>query len=612
MRSYIPLLTFILILCFETTYAQKHDYKWPLGAGSGVSDHVFFLDFGGVDTPSVLMRTDTMGTGVYAASYCSAVGNIELYSNGLWILNKEGGFVENSLGLNPTLPDWQTYNYPGSQSGFFLGKPDDPNIVYFISLDFGLHPAHQFPYEHVGQNLMVATIDLSANNGAGKVLEKNKILLTGTLMSPTACRHANGRDWWIMVSDADENRHYRLMLNPKGFSQPEMQPIGTKPNPIPYDGGNKGNQIVGNCFSPHGKYYADINDILGFSIFEFDRCSGLLSGERRVEYPSPLPTYPTWHRNGAGSGAVFSANDRLFYKTTKFNPGLQPWAFAGNIPYLLQYDLSEPNIAAKVDTINTTNWSFPFNLTDEKFLGAELGPDGRIYVVHSGLGYCTVQYPNERGKACKFIHDKPFFGVVIGSAIPYMPNYRLGPLDGSPCDTLGLNNIPVANFRVDDTLGLLSRYFYDLSHHEPATWLWNFGDGSNSTDQSPLHQYASEGIYQVCLTVSNQYGSDTYCKTLYLGVSGTKNPTAHSGISLFPNPAANFTRIAFSSPAPQACRAILYDLTGHLILSEAIAEGTNTHSIDLSSCPNGWYIVCITDHGKVVARETLGLARWRE
>nr|MBP6810458.1 hypothetical protein [Saprospiraceae bacterium] len=335
--------------------AQKHDYKWPLGLGPSWSDYNFFLDFNGIDTPSVTIRSDSMSTGAYTASYCNAAGEILLYSNGLWILNKMGDFVENSLGLNPTitLPEWHNYSYPGGQSGFFLENPDDPNMVFFISLDFGLHPAQEWPYIFVGQNLMVATIDLLANNGAGKVTEKNKILLTGTLMSPAACRHANGRDWWILVSDSDENRHYRLLFTPDGFSTPDTQYIGTKPNPIPYEGGNKSNQIVGNCFSPSGKYYTDINDQLGFSVFNFDRCNGLLSNERRVDYQPVSPSYPHEYRNTSGSGAIFSENEHFFYKTaTCYGPYFQ-FTPSGTIPYLLQFDLEADNLVLVVDTINT-------------------------------------------------------------------------------------------------------------------------------------------------------------------------------------------------------------------------------------------------------------------
>lgn len=569
---------------------------WPLGSGSNFSDYRFFYDFKSSDK---LLRVDTFSTGGYTASFCDKNGEILFFSNGLKILDKLGAIVENGEGLNPTVVEWQSYkSYPGGQSGFFLEKPGNENLIYFISLDFGLHPANKWPYKYVGQNLMVSTIDIAANNGTGKVLEKNKILLTGTLMSPAACRHANGRDWWILVSNADENIHYRVLLSPEGFSHPDTQFIGTKPNPIPFEGGNKNNYSIGNCFSPYGKYYTDINDYLGFSIFEFDRCSGVLSNERRVDYPPP--TYPNYYRNAPGSGAVFSSDEQLFYKTTTFDVGWEPWIPYGTLPYLLQYDLSFSNLSESVDTINiidSSDYHFPENITWDGYYGAELAPDGRIYVVHSGLGYCTVQYPNVKGRACKFVHDKPFFDVAIGSAIPYMPNYRLGPLDGSPCDTLGLNNIPVANFRMDDSLDFFTRYFYDLSHHEPVSWQWDFGDGAISTEQSPLHTYDSTGIYQVCLTVSNQYGSDTQCRTLFMGVSKTESPFVEHQIEISPNPFQDRLIITIGDNLPKPVFR-LYNQMGSLVREDVLSSGIN--SLELSQLKPGLYFWELKSKGEMI------------
>lgn len=582
----------LLFIGIHPVLSQKHDYMWPLGFGPNKSEFRFFCNFNS-DTPNIIVRPDTFSTGLYTASYSDKNGQILFFSNGQKIFDKNGAIVENGDGLNPTIVEWgadNMYSYPAGQSGFFLENIGDPNLLFFVSLDFGLHPANEWPYHFVGQNLMVATIDINANNGAGRVLEKNKILLTGTLMSPAACRHGNGLDWWVLVSDADENRHYRLLLGPDGFSMPDTQYIGTKPNPIPYEGGNKSNQIVGNCFSPSGKYYTDINDQLGFSIYNFDRCSGLLSNERRVDYPPVSPDYPHEYRNTSGSGAVFSENEHFFYKTaTCYGPYFQ-FTPSGTIPYLLQYDLGVDNLASAVDTINTidsTDYQWPTNITWEKYLGAELGPDGRIYLAHGGSGYHVVQYPNVKGKDCKLIHDKPFFDVVIGSAIPYMPNYRLGPLDGSPCDTLGLNNIPVANFRVDDSLGFLTRYFYDLSHHEPATWHWDFGDGSTSTEQSPLHVYNNAGIYQVCLTVSNQYGSDTHCRTLYLGVSSTETPIEQNQVEVSPNPFRSHLAVTVSKPQLRGGVFRLYDQMGKLVREKGLT--LDKTEIETDALPPGIY-----------------------
>lgn len=572
----------VLIFLTSALSAQKHDYMWPLGYNPETSAFRFFYNFN-TDTPSVSLRTDTYSTGLYSASYCDKNGQLMFFSNGLKIFDKNGAIVENGEGLNPTVVEWQTQlSYPGGQTGFFLENPSNASILYFISLDFGEHPAGQWPYVFVGKNVVVATIDITANNGAGKVLEKNRVLLTGTLMSPAACRHANGRDWWILTSNADENQHYRILLTPSGFSAPQTQAIGSKPSPLLI-----GNNLVGNCFSPQGQYYVDAHEQLGFSIFQFDRCSGLLSQEKRYDYPAPDPQTPNFRRYSYGSGAVFSPDEKLFYKTTKYNPAAAEWAVVGNIPYLFQFDLTAPDLAASIDTINTINplEYYPYALNLDGFYGAELGPDGRIYIVHQANSYCSVQYPNIRGKGCKFIHDKPFFDVQKGAAIPYMPNYRLGSLDGSACDTLGLNNIPVANFRVDDTLTMLSRYFYDLSHHEPANWHWNFGDGNTSTEQSPLHHFATPSIYQVCLTVSNTNGSDTQCRTLYIGVSATTSPENSVAVSITPNPFSGHIHVETAENFKHSFM-VLFDQTGRQVLTADIMGDTN---IDTHALPAGVY-----------------------
>ena len=36
-----------------------------------------------------------------------------------------------------------------------------------------------------------------------------------------------------------------------------------------------------------------------------------------------------------------------------------------------------------------------------------------------------------------------------------------------------------------------------------TSWMWDFGDGSGSTLQNPVHTYAAAGTYTVCLTAIN-------------------------------------------------------------------------------------------------------------
>ncbi len=52
--------------------------------------------------------------------------------------------------------------------------------------------------------------------------------------------------------------------------------------------------------------------------------------------------------------------------------------------------------------------------------------------------------------------------------------------------------------------------FYDESTVEPGgrivAWLWDFGDGTTSTEPSPTHRYQADGVYTVTLTVTSDEG----------------------------------------------------------------------------------------------------------
>ncbi|WP_141706473.1 DUF3344 domain-containing protein, partial [Methanosarcina sp. A14] len=51
--------------------------------------------------------------------------------------------------------------------------------------------------------------------------------------------------------------------------------------------------------------------------------------------------------------------------------------------------------------------------------------------------------------------------------------------------------------------------FTDASTGSPTSWLWDFGDGTNSTEQNPLHTYNEVGNYTVNLKVTNAAGSNS-------------------------------------------------------------------------------------------------------
>jgi uncharacterized repeat protein (TIGR01451 family) len=65
--------------------------------------------------------------------------------------------------------------------------------------------------------------------------------------------------------------------------------------------------------------------------------------------------------------------------------------------------------------------------------------------------------------------------------------------------------------------GMLVSFTDQSSGTPPFEYLWDFGDGITSTEQSPAHLYTSPGTYTVSLTVSAPCGIDVYETTVRAG-----------------------------------------------------------------------------------------------
>jgi len=86
---------------------------------------------------------------------------------------------------------------------------------------------------------------------------------------------------------------------------------------------------------------------------------------------------------------------------------------------------------------------------------------------------------------------------------------------------------------IPDTLECEAIYSYNISEEDPmevhftdesngniTDWEWNFGDGVTSNEQNPVHAYAEEGEYLVCLKVEHddslEYCIHFICETIIL------------------------------------------------------------------------------------------------
>ena len=90
---------------------------------------------------------------------------------------------------------------------------------------------------------------------------------------------------------------------------------------------------------------------------------------------------------------------------------------------------------------------------------------------------------------------------------------------------------PYAIFSIADTLKCTSNdvVFVDSSAGLSLQYTWDFGDGTTSAQQSPVHRYQNEGIYTVKLKVTDVYGCmDSMVKPASVTIS---NPIAAFTIS---------------------------------------------------------------------------------
>ena len=221
---------------------------------------------------------------------------------------------------------------------------------------------------------------------------------------------------------------------------------------------------------------------------------------------------------------------------------------------------------------------------------SQLGPDGKIYMISyfQTNTYHVIHDPDFSEEMSKIESNAFTIPNKNYANIPYFPNYRLGPIDGSLCDSLGIDNLPVANFRHETFTDTV--HFRDLSAGEPTDWYWTFGDEESSNEKHNNHIYASGGLYEVCLTVSNQNGSDTWCDTVQiLTTSAVEQQELSVESSIFPNPSDGLILLQTGQNLPRDSHFKVYDQAGRLVFEKALQSGFDKQNIEMYDLSNGIY-----------------------
>ncbi len=351
-----------------------------------------------------------------------SLGKPLFYSNGCEIINQKHEIMENGDEINIGGFEYgqtcaKTRGYGVNQGMLTLPWPGRPNQYAMLHLH-----RPDIPGPWYNRNLLLTTIDISRDSGFGAVTKKNQLVFQDTFCDMlTAVRHANGRDWWVVLPRYNKGRYYIFLLSPQGLSEPMVRDIG-----VPIDEYLWGVQAG---FSPNGKKYVNMSYSGGLQVFDFDRCSGNMES---VFHCEDLDFSASGGLYGAACGVAFSISSRFLYVGTGYN--------------LTQFDMRADDILSSKVHIGQYDGFGYFHSKDisplaTAFYQMMLAPNGKIYMsTPNGTKYLHIIHkPDSLGLACDFEQRGLNLFGYHGFGVPNFPHFRLYDLPGSPCDTLGIN-----------------------------------------------------------------------------------------------------------------------------------------------------------------------------
>ena len=331
-------------------------------------------------------------------------GILKAYSNGCFINHAGYNIMENGDDINSGVNRHETcdadFYAAGEQGALFIPNPIDSLQYYMIHASTVIQYS---PLKAWVDALRYSLIDMRYNNGLGKVIEKNKIIINDstTLADIGAVKHSNNHDWWIVVKKYFVGSDDKFLLTDNGIKFINNQQIGDTSNRYEDGGG------VVHIFSPNDGSkmvrYHPYDD--GFYLYDFDRSSGFLSNFERI------PVTDSLLKDG---GACFSPSGRFLYIGTYWD--------------LYQYDLKAVDVKSSEVHIAHYDGYRSLGIFRTMIGKMQWGPDCKIYVNcrNSMDALHVIHKPDEKGIACDFRQHDLKLPQTHSGTLPYFPNYRLG------------------------------------------------------------------------------------------------------------------------------------------------------------------------------------------
>ena len=422
----IPILMMILTILEQGYCQDKRGQQWIIGSYRGA-----IVEFQDTSRPIVnpVYQTPPFYFTQGHSNICdSTTGRLLFSCNGMILYDSNGVIMDNGDSLVPT-GAYTHYPFPNgllTQNSLILPKGSSGLYYVFVTtVSDSLYNAIWAP--QLGDRapfdlLMYNVVDINANGGLGKVVEKNRVLLQNVELHKIrmqACRHHNGRDWWLLKQGRyGTNEMYRFLVRPDTILGPFVQ---TLPSPA-YSTFDLFGQMA---FSPDGTKLAMVHCKMQELFFaDFDRCSGELSNPKIVSIPTDstgIPNAaPQYIMDSVIGGVCFSPNNNFVYVSKRYN--------------IYQYEWNEPDSSLawyRVQHGPDTTY-LPF----QNYNSLHNGPDGRIYIGNTAGQFkqmSVIDHPDTKGAGAGFCRKCLRLDDTTAMAFtspPGLPDFNLGAASG--------------------------------------------------------------------------------------------------------------------------------------------------------------------------------------
>ena len=526
MKKRLALFLFLIVSSTLLINAQQNNI-WYFGSKAGLN----FNPNGTQPIPAPL-QNGAMISDEGCSAISDASGNLLFYSNGITAYNKFHQIMPNGNNLAGDIS--------ACQSTIIVPQPGSTNIFYIFTTD-AIENAFSKGYNY-------SIVDMNDDNGNGDIIVKDQLLWLSCTERMTAARHANGTDVWLITNDNNSNTFRSWLITCNGLqATPVVSTVGVILDFSILS--NTGYMKV----SPDGKQLCQthfpLNNQTGnvpnfIQLFDFDNTTGQLTNPRSVS-----------NNEASFVCCEYSPDSKFLYLTRPYEKKIDQ--IEATLPTAAEISLSAV-------TFSTSRTCYALQLgPDEKIyvfapaqtLGVINLPNLKGSSANFNQSQIDISPKSSFLGSPSFINDiaydpnNTFTYTVVGNcngevqfnSFSSMPGTVTWEWDFGDGTTSALQN-PTHNFVPDGTVysvtltmtsslscalikrsrfvkpgGISGEVNYEFvircdSNYVRFTntskelldnnsqFIWDFGDGTTSTDLNPIHTFNLPGDYNVKLS----------------------------------------------------------------------------------------------------------------